>query len=46
MRVWVSGTHGTLTGFVAARVVDPRRAIGEVYILGVDPQHSTQESAP
>ena len=38
MQVWVSETDGVLTGFVAARVVDSGRAIGEVYILGVDPR--------
>ena len=34
---WVAETGGAVTGFVAARVVDPRRPIGEVYIVGVDP---------
>jgi ribosomal protein S18 acetylase RimI-like enzyme len=37
MTFWVAETDGAVTGFVAARVVDPRRAIGEVYIVGVDP---------
>lgn len=37
MNVWVSERDGAVTGFVAARVVDPGRAIGEVYIVGVDP---------
>ena len=33
----VAESDGAMTGFVAARVVDQRRAVGEVYILGVDP---------
>ena len=37
MTFWVGETDGTVTGFVGARVVEPRRAIGEVYMVGVDP---------
>lgn len=36
-RAWLAELDGTLAGFAAARVVDPRRQIGEVVIVGVDP---------
>ncbi len=42
MHLWVSEADGAVTGFVGARVVDPRRLIGEVYILGVDPAAQRQ----
>jgi GNAT superfamily N-acetyltransferase len=34
---WVAEVDGSASGFVAARVVDPARRIGEVRIVGVDP---------
>ena len=34
---WVADLDGKCVGFVAARVVDPVRRIGEVRIVGVDP---------
>ena len=34
---WVAEVGGRIVGFVAARVVDPLRRIGEVWIVGVDP---------
>ncbi len=37
MHFWVSEADGAVAGFVGARIVDPRRLIGEVYIVGVDP---------
>src|SRR5205823_7254510 len=37
MRVWVAEADRGVTGFVAARVVDPKRLIGEIFILAVDP---------
>jgi GNAT superfamily N-acetyltransferase len=35
---WVAEIEGRVVGFAAARVVDPDRAIGEVRIVGVDPE--------
>jgi GNAT superfamily N-acetyltransferase len=35
---WVAEDDGRVVGFVAARVVDPDRRIGEVRIVGVDPE--------
>jgi GNAT superfamily N-acetyltransferase len=37
MRTWVADVDGHQVGFVAARIVDPARRIGEVRIVGVDP---------
>jgi GNAT superfamily N-acetyltransferase len=34
---WVADVEGRQVGFVAARVVDPERRVGEVRIIGVDP---------
>jgi GNAT superfamily N-acetyltransferase len=34
---WVAERGGATVGFVAARVADPGRKIGEVHIVGVDP---------
>jgi GNAT superfamily N-acetyltransferase len=34
---WVAHVDGKFAGFVAARVADPDRRIGEVAIVGVDP---------
>ncbi len=34
---WVAEVDGRIVGFAAARVVDPLRRIGEVWIVGVDP---------
>jgi len=34
---WVAEVDGRIVGFAAARVVDPHRRIGEVWIVGVDP---------
>jgi GNAT superfamily N-acetyltransferase len=34
---WVAEVDGSPSGFVAARVADPARRIGEVRIVGVDP---------
>jgi ribosomal protein S18 acetylase RimI-like enzyme len=36
-RVWVAETAASVVGFVAAKVVDPGRLIGEVCMLAVDP---------
>lgn len=38
MQMWVAEAGDGLTGLVGARVVDSRRLIGEVYIVGVDPR--------
>jgi ribosomal protein S18 acetylase RimI-like enzyme len=37
IRTWVADVDGKRVGFVAARVADPGRRIGEVRIVGVDP---------
>jgi ribosomal protein S18 acetylase RimI-like enzyme len=37
MRTWVAEEDGRLQGFVSAAVVDPRRLIGEIAMLAVDP---------
>jgi GNAT superfamily N-acetyltransferase len=37
MTVWVAESARRVIGFVAARVVDAGRAIGEIYLLAVDP---------
>jgi GNAT superfamily N-acetyltransferase len=42
MRTWVAEVDGQHVGFVAARVVDPTRRIGEVRIVGVDPAAQRQ----
>jgi GNAT superfamily N-acetyltransferase len=42
IRTWVAEVDGTRVGFVAARVVDPARRIGEVRIVGVDPAAQRQ----
>jgi GNAT superfamily N-acetyltransferase len=39
---WVAEVDGSTSGFVAARVVDPARRIGEVRIVGVDPAGQRQ----
>ena len=37
MRTWVADESGRVAGFVSAAVVDPRRLIGEIAMLAVDP---------
>src|SRR5690349_6298327 len=37
MRTWVAEEDGRVAGFVCAAVVDPRRLIGEIAMLAVDP---------
>jgi GNAT superfamily N-acetyltransferase len=37
MRTWVAEGHVRVIGVVAAAVVDPRRLIGEIAMLAVDP---------
>jgi len=39
---WVADLGGRAVGFAAARVVDPDRRIGEVHIVGVDPDAQHQ----
>ena len=39
MRTWVAASEADVVGFVAARVADPERLIGEVFMLAVDPDH-------
>jgi ribosomal protein S18 acetylase RimI-like enzyme len=43
MQVWVSvEEHDQVVGFVAAKIVDPDRRIGEIVMLAVDPAASGQ----
>jgi GNAT superfamily N-acetyltransferase len=42
IRTWVAEVEGKDVGFVAARVVDAARRIGEVRIVGVDPAAQRQ----
>ena len=42
IRTWVADVDGRQVGFVAARVVDPARRIGEVRIVGVEPAAQRQ----
>ena len=35
-RVWVAEVNGVVVGFVAAKVFDPERGMGETYMLAVD----------
>ena len=42
-RVWVAEVDGAAVGFVAAIVFDPKRSMGEISILAVDPDQ--QEGA-
>ena len=37
MRTWVADEDGRVVGFVSAAVVDPRRLIGAIAMLAVDP---------
>jgi ribosomal protein S18 acetylase RimI-like enzyme len=37
IRTWVADKDGRVAGFVSAMVVDPRRLIGEITMLAVDP---------
>jgi ribosomal protein S18 acetylase RimI-like enzyme len=37
MHTWVAEEDGRVAGFVSAAVVDPRRLIGEIAMLAVDP---------
>jgi GNAT superfamily N-acetyltransferase len=37
MHTWVAEEDGRVAGFVCAAVVDPRRLIGEIAMLAVDP---------
>ncbi len=36
-RVWVAEVDGTAVGFVAVKVFDAERSMGEIYMLAVDP---------
>jgi ribosomal protein S18 acetylase RimI-like enzyme len=38
MQVWVAETERGVVGFVIARVFDPERFLGEIFMLAVDPQ--------
>jgi len=38
-RVWVADVDGTAVGFVAVKVFDPKRDMGEISILAVDPDY-------
>ena len=38
-RVWVAEVDGGAVGFVAVDVFDPKRTMGEITILAVDPNH-------
>ena len=38
-RVWVAEVDGAAIGFVAIDVFDPKRSMGEITILAVDPDH-------
>jgi ribosomal protein S18 acetylase RimI-like enzyme len=38
-RVWVAEVAGVAVGFVAVNVFDPKRSMGEISILAVDPDH-------
>jgi GNAT superfamily N-acetyltransferase len=38
-RVWVAEVGGVAVGFVAIDVFDPKRSMGEISILDVDPDH-------
>lgn len=38
-RVWVADVDGTAVGFVAVDVFDPKRSMGEISILAVDPDY-------
>jgi ribosomal protein S18 acetylase RimI-like enzyme len=38
-RVWVAEVDGSAVGFVAVDVFDPKRSMGEISILAVDPDH-------
>jgi ribosomal protein S18 acetylase RimI-like enzyme len=38
-RVWVAEVSGETVGFVATRVFDPERSMGEITMLAVDPDH-------
>src|ERR671921_2267729 len=38
-RVWVAEVEGATVGFVATEVFDPRRNMGEVSMLAVDPDY-------
>jgi ribosomal protein S18 acetylase RimI-like enzyme len=38
-RVWVAEVEGATVGFVATEVFDPRRNLGEVSMLAVDPDY-------
>jgi len=40
MRAWVAEDGAGVTGFVAARVFDPERKLGEIVMLAVDPGHA------
>ncbi len=38
-RVWVAEAEGAAVGFVAVEVFDPKRGMGEISMLAVDPDH-------
>jgi len=38
-RVWVAEADGAAIGFVAIDVFDPKRSMGEITMLAVDPDH-------
>ncbi len=41
-RVWVAEVYGVAVGFVAVNVFDPKRSMGEISILAVDPDHQRE----
>ena len=43
MHVWVAETERGVVGFVAARVFDPERFVGEIVMLAVDPDDQHQD---
>lgn len=42
MRSWVAVADDAVVGVASARVVDPRRRLGEVHLVGVDPSAEGQ----
>jgi len=38
-RVWVAEVGASVVGFVSVEIFDPKRSMGEISILAVDPDH-------